>query len=80
MARTQMELEKATVTVMTGLWWHLILLPQMRHRKGSAEGDMIHADKKSISPLTPDLRQSWKYHGKKWNIDKHQLLIPYKQF
>lgn len=51
-----MGLEKGIVTVMKARWWHLTILPQMRHRKGRVEGDTIHADKNSISPLTPDLQ------------------------
>lgn len=78
-----MGLEKATVTVMIAPWWHLILLPQMRQRKGRAEVDAIHADNKSISPLTPDLRQSWNEDGEKkkntvWNKHKHKLCDNHK--
>lgn len=79
MARTWMGLEKATVTVMIAPWWHLILLPQMRQRKGRAEGDTIHADTKSISPLTLDLRQSWNDHEKtNKHLNTHTLHVPCK--
>lgn len=41
----------------------VILLPKMRQRKGRAEDDTIHADKRSISRLTPDLQGSWNNSG-----------------
>lgn len=50
--------EKATVTPLI-TQWHLILLPKMRQKKGRAEEDTIHADKRSISLLAPDLQWSW---------------------
>lgn len=64
LARTQKGLGKATVTVITPRW-HLILLPKIKQRKGRTAGDTIQADKKSISPLTPDLQQPWNNHLKK---------------
>lgn len=63
-ARTGKGLGKATVTVITPRW-HLILLPKIKQRKGRTAGDTIQADKKSISPLTPDLQQPWNNHLKK---------------
>lgn len=43
----------------------MILLPKIKQRKGRTAGDTIQADKKSISPLTPDLQQPWNNHLKK---------------
>lgn len=41
--------------------WHLsVLLPQMRKRKGRAEEDTNHGNKKAISSRTPDHQQLWK--------------------
>lgn len=44
----------------TSLWHLSVLLPQMRKRKGRAEEDTNHGNKKAISSRTPDHQQLWK--------------------
>lgn len=51
----------AAAAVATPSLRHLsVLLPQMRKRKGRAEEDTSHGDRKAISSQTEDHRQLWK--------------------